>query len=110
MIVTQVREVLVGPRIDVLVEREEKRERGRGVIRETPVSDVPMVPTVPPLRSVQGLRLFKVQGSKPYGGSRFNSSRVQRKINQKGELPRFGNSRNVEMRNARLCRSVGIFP
>jgi hypothetical protein len=38
----------VGPRIDVLVEREEKRERARGVIRETPVPDVQ---NVQPLRS-----------------------------------------------------------
>jgi hypothetical protein len=36
----------------------------------------------------------------PYGGSRFNSSKVQRKINQKRKLPRFGNSRNVEMSQA----------
>jgi hypothetical protein len=31
-------------------------DRDRGVIRETPVTDVPMVPAVPPLRSVQGRR------------------------------------------------------
>jgi hypothetical protein len=42
-------------------------------------------------RSIASLR------SMPYGGSRFNSSKVQRKINQEGELPRFGNSQNVEM-------------
>ena len=51
MIVTQVREVLVGPRIDVLVEREEKRERARG----------------------------------------------RGKSHAREELPRFENSRNVEM-------------
>ena len=58
MIVTQLRELPVGPRIDVLVEREEKRERARGVIRETPVPNVPIAcpesyRRVQPLRSVQ---------------------------------------------------------
>jgi hypothetical protein len=50
VIVTQVRAVLVGPRIDTLVEREEGRERARGVIRETLIPDVQ---NVQPLRSVQ---------------------------------------------------------
>src|SRR6266545_4822046 len=43
----------------------------------------------------------------PVQSSRFNGSRTESDL--EGELPRFKNSRNVEMRNARLCRSVGSF-
>ena len=51
------------------------------------IGSVPMVPAVPPLRSVQ-----VVKHTEPFQGSRFKSSRTD----SCGELPRFGNSRNVE--------------
>jgi hypothetical protein len=59
---------------------ESWERRDRGVIGETPVPDVPMVPdvpNVPPLRYVQD---------------------VKDNCNSEGELPRFENSRNVEMK------------
>jgi hypothetical protein len=55
----------------------------------------------------KGGALFKVQGSMPNGGSRFKGSKVQRKINQKGELPRFENSQNVEM-SSRLTAARSV--
>jgi hypothetical protein len=63
----------------------------RGVIRETPVPDVPIVPAIQRLCSVQGLRLFKVQS--------FKSSTKDK--TRRGELPCFENSRNVERLRSR---------
>jgi hypothetical protein len=92
VIVAGIKTVDVGRRIDVFV--EEKRERTRGLIRETPVPIVPMVrhahhersycyaaASVQCLTAVQAFKVQKFKGQTP-----------------RRKLPRFGHSRNVEMR------------
>jgi hypothetical protein len=46
-------------------------------------------------KSFNRFAMFKTY--KAGAGSKVQGSKVQRKINLNGELPRFGNSRNVEM-------------
>ena len=51
-----------------------------------------------PSKTFQSFKLFKAGA-----GSEVNSSKVQGKINLKGELPRFENSQNVKMRIYFAC-------
>jgi hypothetical protein len=56
------------------------------------------------LRSVQGLTPVQSSRACPEYVQGFNGSRIE--SDSEGELPRFGNSRNVEMRTVRLPKDL----